>query len=344
MANSPLVSIIIPTYNREQYIGATLDSVVQQTYKNWECIVIDDGSTDHTGNLVNQYIRKDPRVTYYQRPTNRVKGGNAARNYGFELSNGKYIIFLDSDDLLLPNTIQDRVNLLDNDVDMLINLSAVFFDCIGDSDLLWNTIDPESTNEELLIRFFNIDMPWQTNGVTWSKAFFQSCGNWNEDLNAWQDWEMHSRAILNQPQIKCDTSQPDNYYRHMTKDGIASAYKSDTYLKSIELAIRSIARTMRFKNENQAIALAFERLIYRKLIEYPVLNGKKFYPLKMIIKNDLFFSRSRLKFLKLYLIILLGRSTKIKKYVLHKTLDKITKELQIPSSHLKESFNYKNGN
>ncbi len=106
----PLVSIIIPTYNRAQIIKETLDSVLAQTYQNWECIVVDDGSVDNTSEIMAAYMMKDKRFQFHHRPKDRLPGGNASRNYGFELSKGEYINWFDSDDKLLPNFISDKIN------------------------------------------------------------------------------------------------------------------------------------------------------------------------------------------------------------------------------------------
>ena len=83
---NPLVSIIILTFNRGHLIGETLDSVMLQTYENWECIVVDDGSRDNTSKLLKSYVQKDSRFQYHHRSSKRLKGANACRNYGFELS------------------------------------------------------------------------------------------------------------------------------------------------------------------------------------------------------------------------------------------------------------------
>jgi len=107
MTKAPLVSVIIPTYNRAHLIGETLDSVLSQTYQNWECIVVDDGSTDGTDKLMEAYCAKDARFQYHHRPNDRLSGGNAARNYGFELSKGEYVQWFDSDDLM-KNTLIER--------------------------------------------------------------------------------------------------------------------------------------------------------------------------------------------------------------------------------------------
>ncbi len=98
--NKPLISIIIPTFNRAHLIGETLDSVLAQTYQNWECIVVDDGSTDDTEEVMQIYCQKDNRIKYFHRPMEHLPGGNGARNYGFKMSKGEYIQWFDSDDLM----------------------------------------------------------------------------------------------------------------------------------------------------------------------------------------------------------------------------------------------------
>ena len=92
----PLVSVIIPTYNREKILPRALNSVIEQTYNNWEIIVVDDRSTDNTKKVVQEYIKNDKRIKYV---TNTYKqGSGGARNKGIENSKGEYIAFLDSDD------------------------------------------------------------------------------------------------------------------------------------------------------------------------------------------------------------------------------------------------------
>lgn len=123
----PLVSIIIPTYNRAHLIGETLDSVLAQTYQNWECIVVDDGSTDGTEALLKRYIAKDNRFQYHKRPDTHLSGGNGARNYGFELSQGEYIQWFDSDDLMMPRKIELSVfEIQDKKKDLIVSNFEIF--------------------------------------------------------------------------------------------------------------------------------------------------------------------------------------------------------------------------
>lgn len=124
-----LVSIIIPTYNRAHLLGATLDSVMVQSYQNWECFVVDDGSSDATDDLMEFYCAKDNRIHFYHLPKKRRKGANACRNYGFELSKGEYLQWFDSDDLMVPEFLELKVKAIqENEVDFVISRAANFKD------------------------------------------------------------------------------------------------------------------------------------------------------------------------------------------------------------------------
>jgi glycosyltransferase involved in cell wall biosynthesis len=98
----PFFSIIVPTYNRADLIKKTLDSLLAQQYEHFEIIVVDDGSTDNTEEIVGAI--KDPRIAYYKK-SNAERG--AARNFGIQRARGVYITFIDSDDLMLPNALQN---------------------------------------------------------------------------------------------------------------------------------------------------------------------------------------------------------------------------------------------
>jgi glycosyltransferase involved in cell wall biosynthesis len=103
----PLVSVVIPTYNRANEIGPTLESIIAQTYPQWEAIIVDDGSTDNTAEVVNQFIAKDARIHFIRHEHNR--GGQAARNTGIKAAKGEWIAFLDSDDRWLPESLSLRL-------------------------------------------------------------------------------------------------------------------------------------------------------------------------------------------------------------------------------------------
>ncbi|WP_287622797.1 glycosyltransferase family 2 protein [Parabacteroides sp.] len=104
-----LVSIITPVYNGEKYISETIESVIKQTYLDWEMIVVDDGSKDGSAAIVRLYAEKESRITLLQQPN----GGSAsARNNGIRYANGQYIALLDSDDLWDPDFLKSQLALM----------------------------------------------------------------------------------------------------------------------------------------------------------------------------------------------------------------------------------------
>lgn len=108
------VSVIIPTYNRESTLGRAIDSVLNQTYRNFEVIVVDDGSTDNTSRVVEKYKN---RIRYYS----KLHGGvSAARNLGLEKSEGTWVSFLDSDDYWLPKKLEKQMEYLQKNPDIMI--------------------------------------------------------------------------------------------------------------------------------------------------------------------------------------------------------------------------------
>lgn len=105
-----LVSIITPAYNCEKYIGETIESVLKQSYENWELIIVDDCSTDNTKSVVEEYIKRDKRIKYYSLDVN--SGAAVARTKAMELASGEYIAFLDSDDLWMPNKLEKQISFM----------------------------------------------------------------------------------------------------------------------------------------------------------------------------------------------------------------------------------------
>ena len=148
-----LVSIIIPTYNRETKISRAINSVVNQTYKNWELIIIDDGSKDDTKNVIKPYL-KDKRIKYFYQKNSGVA---SARNLGIKKSTGEYLAFLDSDDECLNNRIEKQLS-------EMLKYKAIFSLC--------NSIDLLGSKKRLIKNYkksFYFDI-----NIIISKEFFSS--------------------------------------------------------------------------------------------------------------------------------------------------------------------------
>ncbi|AMC10135.1 glycosyl transferase [Lutibacter profundi] len=109
---SKLVSIITPNYNCEKYIATTIESVINQTYKNWELIIVDDCSTDNSVKIINDFINKDKRIKLIKLSKN--SGPAVARNKAIEVSKGSYMAFLDSDDLWFPKFLESSIKVIQN--------------------------------------------------------------------------------------------------------------------------------------------------------------------------------------------------------------------------------------
>jgi teichuronic acid biosynthesis glycosyltransferase TuaG len=101
------VSVITPSYNSAKYIAETMESVLAQTYRNWEMLIVDDSSSDITCEIVRRYMEKDGRIKLYRMPVN--SGPSKARNLGIEKAMGRYIAFLDSDDLWKPEKLEKQI-------------------------------------------------------------------------------------------------------------------------------------------------------------------------------------------------------------------------------------------
>ncbi|ASU36803.1 glycosyltransferase family 2 protein [Mucilaginibacter xinganensis] len=118
--NNGLISVIMPAFNAGKYIEETIGSVVAQTYKNWELIVVDDGSTDNTAEIVKLYTNEDSRIQYIFQENGRQ---GKARNTGIKNSKGPYIAFLDADDIWMPDKLTIQIKELSsaNNIDLLFS-------------------------------------------------------------------------------------------------------------------------------------------------------------------------------------------------------------------------------
>lgn len=113
-----LISIIIPIYNADRYLGRCLDSILSQSYKDIEIILIDDGSTDMSRLICEKYARKEPRIKIF---FNENQGPGPARNCGLEMARGEYLFFVDADDELLPGALEENYKIaVQNKIDLII--------------------------------------------------------------------------------------------------------------------------------------------------------------------------------------------------------------------------------
>lgn len=263
----PLVSIIIPTFNRAHLIGETLESVFNQTYTNWECIVIDDGSKDNTSEVVNKFIERDPRFKFHHRPAHRLKGGNAARNYGFELSNGEYIKWFDSDDIMYPDFLEKQVQI------MLANKEISFCACqndyFGDGGLMENRqYIARSAQNHALYSYFIQGNIFLTPAPLWKKNFLNNKELFDENLTRGQEFDFHFRTLIGNPNFILTNDSLYSVRRgHESIESLSNNNKAHiSVLKVLTKAFNTIK-----KNNFSQKKILLEYLIYRNLTQMSVL-------------------------------------------------------------------------
>jgi glycosyltransferase involved in cell wall biosynthesis len=243
MTSIPLISILTPVYNRAKLIGETADSIFNQNYQNWEWVIVDDGSTDGSWDVLQRIADRDKRVRVFQRHR-EPKGACTCRNIAADKSLGEYLLFLDSDDLLAPFCLQQRVWATQEapNHDFIIFPMLLFRKQLDDMMLLWN-IDKE---EDDLLRVLTGDAICQTSGPLWRRNAFFEIGMWNEELMLWQDVELHIRSFLYPVtyQKRMDL-QPDVYLRisddSLSRVGYHAPQKLMSRVKVYKYAVEEIA-------------------------------------------------------------------------------------------------------
>jgi len=194
----PLVSVIIPCYNGEEFIREAIESVISQTYQKWELIVIDDGSTDNSKEIVDKY-RTGQRIKCIQHDTN--KGIAKASNTGIKLARGDYLAFLDQDDVWLPNKLEVQVNCLKNqqeDIGMICT-GMVFTDEKLKPQRIFKGFRDDDQKE--LVKNIYLQPTNSASVMMVKKRCFSQLGFFNESLHGWADFEMWMR-IASQYKIK----------------------------------------------------------------------------------------------------------------------------------------------
>ena len=204
-----LVTIIIPSFNRCHLINETLKSVELQSYPYWECIVVDDGSSDGTQQVIKKYVQKDIRFKFYQR-IKLPKGAGNCRNIGIENAKGDYIIFLDSDDLLAQNSLKRRIEMVNeySVLDFAVFPMGIFFNTVGDRENIWLFNDFQNYISGFLKR-----AQWPITSPIWKKESLQKLAGFDITLLSWQDWDLHIRALAEGLQFKIFNESPDCYCR-----------------------------------------------------------------------------------------------------------------------------------
>jgi glycosyltransferase involved in cell wall biosynthesis len=244
----PIVSIITPSYNRADIVHETAESIFKQSYSYWEWVIVDDGSTDNSWQVLESFAARDNRVKIFKRDR-EPKGACACRNIAVQKSSGVYLIFLDTDDLITSFCIEQRMQaaLQYPDCDFVIFPMLLFKKKPDDMRVLWN-IDKDKDDID---RLFFGDAICQGTGTLWKKSSFIEIGMWDERLLLWQDVELHLRSLIQGLKYKkCLHLRPDTFLRvsdvSLSRTGYHSLPKLQSRLRVLKETINAISDKGKF--------------------------------------------------------------------------------------------------
>lgn len=225
--NDSKVSIVIPLYNAEKYISDTIDSVLSQKYTNWECLIVNDGSTDNSEKVVLEKIKGNDKFKYLSQ---KNSGPGKARNYGASMASGKYLLFLDADDIILDDYLLDGVNFLDANANY-----SLFY---GKANIFWDN----GTEKLWPLRKFRDMKDFLKSNCIYCTAMirkkdFDEVGGFDEDLKAFEDWEFFIRLLDRNPKVFREDKILFKYRRHAgSRDDINknnwTLFRNMIYLKN----------------------------------------------------------------------------------------------------------------
>lgn len=251
--NQPLVSVIIPVYNREQLVGETLESLSSQSYQNWECILVDDGSTDNTLEVMQEFSKSDPRIKVFER-LRSPKGAPTCRNIGMQVASGDYLMFLDSDDTLAHYCLEQRVKFMmsHDSLDYSIwNVQNIYQN--GGSEI-WGDLSQKDD-----LKSFLIGKGWSISSSFFKTGFISSFV-WDEEACSWQDWEFHIRVITTSKNYeKLIHSDPDVFIDRTPKTRISTSNRSSDRIDCLFRLFKRVEKNLIERNREG----------YLKYLKYP---------------------------------------------------------------------------
>jgi glycosyltransferase involved in cell wall biosynthesis len=182
MPSNNLVSVIVPCYNYAHFLGEALNSVLAQTYSNWECIIINDGSPDNTEEVALEYCEKDSRFKYFYKENG---GHSSARNYGIAQSKGKYIMPLDADDILELNYLEEAVIKIESDENIkLVTAQVQHFGDVNEKFIM----PAYSLRSYLIVNYISISSLFK-------KEAFYNANGFDESMLVFEDWDLFIKIL-----------------------------------------------------------------------------------------------------------------------------------------------------
>lgn len=279
-SQTPFFSIVIPMYNRATLVVETLDTVLAQTYVDWECVIVDDGSTDDSREVVQKYCEEDPRFKLFRRPETRAKGPSACRNYGFENSCGNYILFFDSDDLLHPDFLRAVFERLDGKPET--EYAVLPYDTFTRNPLTPSQYKntPVIANRPHLELAVIDRIRCATPAFLWKSSFLtESKPLWNESRSCFEDYDFGRRMLCNAKNGIWLDMPPMIHVRISNSDSLSASRRKMNGEKVVADYISMTEESYRLCEEKNLLSPSlqwcFLRSVLSHQIKFSVLMGKR---------------------------------------------------------------------
>lgn len=222
----PKVSIIIPTYNSSRFLKRTIGSVLAQTFRDWELLIVDDCSKDSTRLIVEEYSKFDKRIKFFKTETN--SGGPATpKNIGVENARGEFIAFLDHDDEWFPEKLEKQLNVFKNSKDDNLGLVSCGANLINKKNKRFSIYNPKKLKvgfPEILLR----NPIYSNSSVLIRKSVIDVVGERDDKMKYSEDWDMWIRICKNNFKIEIMNDILFNYHFH---DSNVTKAQKDSLLK-----------------------------------------------------------------------------------------------------------------
>ena len=221
MNTNPLVSIVVPCYNQAQYLSEAIESIIKQTYQNWECIIVNDGSPDNTDEIVKDWINKDNRIHYLKKTNTGVCD---TRNKGIALAKGSYILPLDADDKIAPQYLEEAISVFNKDNKLkLVYCNLILFGVINKQQASPSYLFETMLSENLI-----------HNAAIFRKSDFDTTIGYNVNMNeGLEDWDFWLTFLTPKDKVV----KLDGFYLYYRIKEVARSTQIDT-LKNERLILQ----------------------------------------------------------------------------------------------------------
>ncbi len=311
------ISIIIPIYNAEQYLANTIESVLNQTYKNFELILVDDGSRDSSNKICTKYAEKDFRIkVVYQ----KNKGVSSARNTGLKHITGEWICFLDSDDEVTPTWLQSYIDSIEDGLDIIFQGAQI----IENNKIAFYQLEDKIYTRNNFAEFFDL---WQNKkmdiGSAWSKMFRASIIKknhiiFNETIHNYEDWIFLTSALLYTQKIKTISAQ--NYiYNHVNSNLTKKTWNASQRIAILNARYEAAFPLLSINEECFKIYIAkISKLLFQTIYQIYKENYPKQKRIDFLNKYRLYpINKSQLNIMELLINLLWTQNSTNADFIFH---------------------------